>query len=329
MSLRVVFFGTSSSYSLVPLHKIAATHRVVAIVESGKRHCHASHLSAPEKLVETIYTFAGQPSLWGYARRYHLPYYYFCSGHETALAAFLKTLTPDVGCIASFNQLLPKSIFQIPRLGMINFHPSLLPKYRGPNVWFWLYHEMELESGATIHFIDEKEDHGDILKQDAFSIPLGMPPQELLRQTIKLGSQMLPAALTELENGTAQPVPQPQISYPQRGRYLRTGEQLFPWREWEIENAYHFLAGVYPWYQAFNGQYGLPGYLPWKAISYQKQPLPNAGKIRVDRHGVYFAHHQGKVRLQLSISKARFTFWCILAAMLIITWLLRLSTQFR
>lgn len=69
--------------------------------------------------------------------------------------------------------LLKKGIFSIPKYGSINIHPSLLPQYRGPNPWFWIYFNKEKESGVTLHRIDEKEDHGDILTQAKFDIELG------------------------------------------------------------------------------------------------------------------------------------------------------------
>jgi methionyl-tRNA formyltransferase len=199
----------------------------------------------------------------------------------------------------------------------------LLPKYRGPNVWFWLYHEMEREGGATIHFIDEKEDSGDILKQASFPIRLGMPPQELRQRTIELGSELLSATLTEIENGTAHPALQRHLQCPQRGRHLKPGEQLFPWSEWDIERVYHFLAGVYPWYRAFQGKHGVPGNLPWKAVGYEKCAIAAPGSVRLDRGGAYFAHPQGKVCLQLAVSGAHIAFWLIMATMLIFAWLLR------
>lgn len=322
MPLRVFFFGTSSNFSMVPLQRITTAHNVVAIIESGEHNCCENKLPFPAKVMESVYVLTGQPSLWWYARRRCLPYFYFCRGHEEELAVFMQQLTPDLGCIASFNHLLPVEIIQIPRHGIINFHPSLLPKYRGPNVWFWLYHEMEGESGATIHFIDEREDSGDILKQASFPIRLGMAPQELRQRTIELGSELLSATLTEIENDTAHPVPQRHLPCPQRGRRVKPGEQLFPWSEWDIEHVYHFLAGAYPWYRALQGKHGVLGNLPWKAVGYEKCTIAAPGRVRLDRGGAYFAHPQGKVRLQPAIPGARIAFWLILAALLILAWLL-------
>ena len=322
MSLRVVFLGTSSKYSLVPLQRIAEAHNVVAIVESGERNCSDDHLSFPAKVMESVYALTGQPSLWWYARNHRLPHFYFCRGYEKELAAFMQQLAPDLGCIASFNHLLPAEIIHIPRHGIINFHPSLLPKYRGPNVWFWFYHEMEREGGATIHFIDEKEDSGDILKQASFPIRLGMAPQELRQRTIELGSELLSATLTEIENDTARPAPQHHLQCPQRGRLIKPGEQLFPWSEWDIERVYHFLVGAHPWYRALQGKHGVLGNLPWKAVGYNKCTIAAPGRVKLDQGGAYFAHPQGKVRLQLAVSGVRIAFWLIMAAMLIFAWLL-------
>lgn len=87
--------------------------------------------------------------------------------------------------------LLPRNIFNKPRYGTINVHPSLLPQYRGANPWFGIYYNMESKSGVTIHKIDEYEDHGDILAQASFPITLGSPLSLLQEEAEKVAINLL------------------------------------------------------------------------------------------------------------------------------------------
>lgn len=77
----------------------------------------------------------------------------------------VRELNPDVAFVCSFNYLLPKELYEIPHLGTINFHPSLLPDYRGANPYFHVINNDEKITGITMHFMDETFDTGDIIKQ--------------------------------------------------------------------------------------------------------------------------------------------------------------------
>lgn len=322
-TLRVVFLGTSSDFSMIPLKKILRAHKVIGIVESGARGCQERDLSVWKKALEWLFALAGKPSLWAFARRKRLPYFYLCRGNESSLKEFLNSLQPDVGCIASFNQLLPSEIIRQPRLGMVNFHPSLLPLYRGPNVWFWQYFCNDRTGGATIHQVDEGEDTGDILKQESFPIPIGMDVKALRRTIIRLGAQLMVETLSELARGKARPQAQRHLPCPQRARRLAPGEDLFRWQEWGLEHCYHFLRGLGSCYRLLNRSHGIWGAFPWKAYGMEKGKPSLPGKIMFDRAGFYFAHPQGKIRLRLAVNPVRLALLAAAGACLIWLMLMR------
>jgi methionyl-tRNA formyltransferase len=300
-SLSIIFFGTSSQYSLNPLIQMAGAgeHHLVGIVESGPRGCKQKHLSNFQKILELLSILWGKPSLWVASLRLKVPYFYLCHENEKDLVAFINKINPDVGCVASFNQLLPIEIIKIPRFGIINFHPTLLPKYRGPNAWFWMYHEMETEGGATIHFIDEGEDTGDILKQASFPIPLGMEPHLLRRITIDLGTRLFSESLRDIANSNAHPVPQVPLPGLLRARRLKKNEDLFDWRTWSLQQTYHFLRGTLPFQTIFTDRQGPWGLFDWVASGYESQNKSHAaGRIQLDFKGFFFAHSEGKIRLR-------------------------------
>ena len=82
----------------------------------------------------------------------------------------IEQIKPDLIISVNWRRLVPKRIFQLPKFGMINIHPSLLPKYRGMSPINWAVINGETESGVTVHFVDETADTGDIVLQKKFPI---------------------------------------------------------------------------------------------------------------------------------------------------------------
>lgn len=78
----------------------------------------------------------------------------------------IKKLSPDLIVVSNFKQIIPESIISIPKIGVINVHPSLLPKYRGATPTVWAVMNDERETGITVHFIENEEiDCGRIITQ--------------------------------------------------------------------------------------------------------------------------------------------------------------------
>ena len=125
--------------------------------------------------------------------------------------SFLETfrdLAPDLVIVAAFGQILPKEIILTPRLGCINIHPSLLPKYRGAAPINWALIRGEEKTGVTIMRMDEGVDSGDILLQEETPIRPEESFGELHDRLAKMGAELLLTALVMLETGPLQPRPQ-------------------------------------------------------------------------------------------------------------------------
>jgi len=82
----------------------------------------------------------------------------------------LKKLDVDLFLSAAYPQIFSKAVLEIPKYGAVNFHPALLPKYRGAHPHFWQIMNGEKEGGLTAHFMTENIDRGDIIAQLSFSI---------------------------------------------------------------------------------------------------------------------------------------------------------------
>jgi len=108
----------------------------------------------------------------------------------------IKSLSPDLIVVSSFKQILPESVIKIPRLGVINVHPSLLPRYRGATPTTWALINGEEETGVTVHYIeDENPDKGDIIAQAALRIDPGDNDGTLRYKLAVLSERVLADAL--------------------------------------------------------------------------------------------------------------------------------------
>lgn len=82
----------------------------------------------------------------------------------------LSQLNPDIIFSIYYRKILPKEIINLPKMGCINIHPSLLPRNRGPNPTYWNVRRGDMWAGTTLHYIDEGMDTGDIIAQTAVEV---------------------------------------------------------------------------------------------------------------------------------------------------------------
>lgn len=120
----------------------------------------------------------------------------------------LAALAADVFVVVAYGQILPLTVLQMPRLGCVNVHGSLLPAYRGAAPIQWAIAHGETETGITTMLMDEGMDTGAMLLQA--SLPIG-PEQtglELTAQLAQMGAELLVETLLKLEKGELIPIPQ-------------------------------------------------------------------------------------------------------------------------
>lgn len=111
----------------------------------------------------------------------------------------LKELNPDLFVVVAF-RILPKNILEIPRIGSINLHASLLPKYRGAAPIHWAVINGEVETGCTIFFLDEKVDTGNIILQKKIPIGDNDTTGDIYSKLMEEGSEQLLAAIDLIES---------------------------------------------------------------------------------------------------------------------------------
>ena len=111
------------------------------------------------------------PSIeYSYIKSYNLPEIEARGVNTKEFKEKLLKLNPDIMLVGSWGEKITKEIFDLPKIATINAHPSLLPKYRGPNPYFWTIRNMEQVSGVTFHLVDKGLDTGAILAQEEVKI---------------------------------------------------------------------------------------------------------------------------------------------------------------
>ncbi len=97
----------------------------------------------------------------------------------------------DLACVCSLHQIIKPEIFNIPKDGMINLHPSYLPYSQGPNPLFWMIKNNEDNFGATIHYITEDIDKGKIILREQINLQYDMDGESIFYKIALLGSRLL------------------------------------------------------------------------------------------------------------------------------------------
>ena len=115
----------------------------------------------------------------------------------------IKSLDPDVICVVAYGKILPKEILEIPHLGCINVHASLLPKYRGAAPIQWAVLNGEKETGVTTMYMDIGMDTGDMILKEKVQIGEDETTGELWNRLSKIGGKLLIETLKQIEEGTA------------------------------------------------------------------------------------------------------------------------------
>jgi len=107
---------------------------------------------------------------YNYIKSYNLPEIETRSVNSDDFRKTLIKLNPDIVLVGSWGEKFEKATYSIPKTATINAHPSLLPKYRGPNPYFWVIKNQESTTGVTFHLMDEGFDTGAILAQEEVKI---------------------------------------------------------------------------------------------------------------------------------------------------------------
>jgi len=123
--------------------------------------------------------------------------------NNTEFIEEMKLLNPDIICVVAYGKILPQEILDIPRLGCINVHGSLLPKYRGAAPIQWAVLNGEKQTGITTMYMDIGMDTGDMILKETVDIGEDETTGELWERLSSLGGKLLVDTLKLIEEGKA------------------------------------------------------------------------------------------------------------------------------
>lgn len=142
------------------------------------------------------------------ARKGQLPVYTPSNPNTADFVHLMRGLAPELTFSFYYRRLLSKELLEIPRLGGINLHGSLLPKYRGRAPINWVLVKGETETGVTLHYMVEKADGGDIIAQRRVPIDAEDTALDLFKKMTVAGRELLRDTLPLIKDGTAPRIPQ-------------------------------------------------------------------------------------------------------------------------
>jgi methionyl-tRNA formyltransferase len=169
--------------------------------------------------------------------------------------ALLQQLAPDCIVIIAYGQIIPAALLNIPKLGWINLHASLLPKYRGAAPIHWAIANGETQTGLTTMRIDAGMDTGHMLLQEEIDIAPEETAPELSDSMAEAGAPLMLETLRGLAAGKL--VPRPQDN--DRATYaplLKKEDGRIDWNR-TAQEIYNRMRGFAPWpgaYTSFRGQ---------------------------------------------------------------------------
>ena len=169
--------------------------------------------------------------------------------------AHMAGLSPDLFVVVAFGQILPQSLLDIPSLGSINVHASLLPRHRGAAPIQWAIIKGDRETGVTTMMMDRGLDTGDILLMEKTAIGPGETAASLHDRLSLIGAQTLIDTLDQLQRGTLTRTPQD----PEEATYASILKKQDGEIDWSLpaDQIERLIRGMTPWPGAFTFSDGM------------------------------------------------------------------------
>ena len=234
--LRIVFFGTPQFAVPTLQALLASRHQVYGVVTQPDRP-RGRGQQVSDSPVKALAVDRDLPLLQPERLK------------DPAVEVTLREWGPDLGVVAAYGRLIPEEILSLPRLGMINVHASLLPKYRGAAPVQRAVIDGERDTGVTIMRVEKMLDAGAMLAKVARPIGPDETSDIVERDLAQMGADLLLDVVEQIAAGTEQQELQDfmMCSYAPR---LTKDEGLI---DWSLPASYvhNRVRGLYPWPHAY------------------------------------------------------------------------------
>ncbi|MDW9380102.1 methionyl-tRNA formyltransferase [Chryseobacterium sp. JV558] len=235
-SLKVVFLGTPefAKTSLEAIHQ--SHHQVVGVVTV------ADKASGRGQKIH-------QSPVKVYAEENNIPVFQPEKLRNPDFLEEVRKLDADVFIVVAF-RMMPKVLFEMPKMGTFNLHASLLPDYRGAAPINYAVINGEEKSGATTFFINEKIDEGNILLQQEMEILPDENAGSLHDRLMEMGSGLVVKTLDGLAENAIEEKPQPQVEHPKNAYKIFKEDTRIKWDQ-SSKTIHQFILGMSPYPAAF------------------------------------------------------------------------------
>ncbi|MDQ7822806.1 MAG: methionyl-tRNA formyltransferase [Candidatus Eremiobacteraeota bacterium] len=207
-----------------------------ALAESAS--CEVAALFTSRR-AESPFPYYDCPPLREEASRRAIPVYEGVDLRSEKGLGLASSFSPHLIIVASYNRIVPREVIQIPSRGVVNIHPSLLPRYRGATPTFWALARGEEHTGVTAHFIeDEHVDRGRIILQRSLAILPGDTEGSLRERLASLSEEVVKGVLEAVFTRKREEFPLQDeaqaTSFPKRTE--QDGELCLEWPFRDIRN---------------------------------------------------------------------------------------------
>ncbi|MBG1264029.1 methionyl-tRNA formyltransferase [Nostoc commune] len=231
--MKIVFFGTPQ-FAVPTLQKLLnhSEFDVLAVVtQPDKRRERGNKLTpTPVKAIATAHNLP----VWQPER----------VKKDTETLTQLKQSDADVFVVVAYGQILSAKILNMPKLGCINVHGSILPKYRGAAPIQWCLYNGEKQTGITTMLMDVGMDTGPMLQIATTPIGLLDTTQDLAERLAALGGDLLVESLLKLERQEIQPIPQDNLEATY-APLIQKPDYVLDWSKSAIQ-LHNQIRGFYP-----------------------------------------------------------------------------------
>ena len=227
---KIIFIGTSQ-FAVPILEKLfSRNYQIIAIITAPDRPAGRRQELTPPPIKEA-------------ALNYNLPI--LQPERIEQIQNKISEMSPDLIVLAAYGRIIPKGVLNIPRLGCLNFHPSLLPKYRGPSPIQTAILNDDKITGVTIILMDEKIDHGPIIAQKELSINPRETSRSLEEKLSHSAANLLIEILPQYLEGKIKPEAQDE-SKASYTKIINREDGRINWQE-SAQTIDRKIRAFYPW----------------------------------------------------------------------------------
>ena len=284
--MNILYIGSSGALSLIPFKKLLTTTHSIAAVGIYKPLIFEHKVIALEN-----------ESLALSARQHAVPVIDF-SLPVADLIDQVSLLDVDLILMSCYSKRLPDEIINLAHAGCFNMHPSLLPRYRGPEPIFWqMKHASDM--GVSWHVVTHDLDAGDIVAQQKINLDEGMTFEEISLSLANAGAELMLIFLSGFPAQELLKIPQDQelaTYYPYPEKHDFTVDTV-----WSAQHAYNFMLATRVFGHVYHCESGRHHFLLEQAVDYDNNVSHASVDVQGNRlyipfnEGVLIATYTGKL----------------------------------